>query len=321
MKAKFLMMGILGVVTVVLGSCSEDPKNDFPKSEFEIRQLRLDAKNEDNGITARSSENPASGSVTLQFYTIDPNMVFVDEEGEETNIVLDADGYAVATAATFTKPTDAIIATAGQTVDITFTPGQRVTDATITLLHGGTIQLTSEEPTYKYTLDQFNDGEKVPGLYKMEQDGSIYNYTGAIYLWHYHPINLSVTNKATGETAHTVTYDAWINAMIRTVATTADGSVIYDEDGVPEFVDETLLGVSAGDELTLNFTPAYPGDTLAIALPDGANVVLSAENPTLNWTVGTMESDATISAVLELKQANDVHLTFTGAITLTNSAN
>lgn len=309
MKAKFLMMAAFGAMAVTLGSCSDDPKNDFPESEFTIRQLRLDAVNGSNASEARSSENPTNGSTTLDLLTVTP----------DGQTVTYSDGEPVLSRVSFVKPTDAIMGVAGDNVTVTFTPGNVVVkSANITLPNGETKVLTEEEPSLDYVLGDFVDGCVLEGLDVVRANGSVYNYCGSLYFWHYHPINLTVTNDATGEVAYTTKYDAAANALVRKVVLDDNGNIKYDSDGYPTFIGTSELEAVEGQTLKVSFDPAYASDVLVVSLPDGTGMVLSAENPAQNWTVNAFDGEATISAVLELMQANDVPLKFTGSITLKN---
>lgn len=307
MKAKFLMMAALGTMVIALGSCSDDPKNDFPESEFEIRQLRLDASNGYNGTTARSSESPVNSSTSVYYYTVTPTgSVITDQTGAS----------AIASTVSIKKPTDALIGKAGDEVTITFTPGTIVDTATLTFPDGSTKSLTTDDATYTYTLSDFSEGACASGLCKIETDGSVYNYTGGIYFWHFHPLNLTVTNTTTGETANTQKYDATNDAIVRQISTDDSGNAVYDEYGYPVLVDESTLDVVEGQTLTLSFSPAYTGDTLTVTLPDNQTVELSAEAPSYTWTVNSFIGEATISATLSLLQDNYVYIEFNDEITL-----
>ena len=68
MKAKLLLFAAFGALLLALGSCSDDSKTNYS-----IKQLRLDATDLNNECTARSSENPAR---------TDASFLKLDEQGE-----------------------------------------------------------------------------------------------------------------------------------------------------------------------------------------------------------------------------------------------
>lgn len=310
MKAKFFMMVALSTAAVALGSCSDDPAKDFPESEFEIRQLRIEALNSNNGTEARSSENPVNASKSLPFATIDPQgNPYMVGEGEDASVYVTKVGV--------TLPTDAVIAYPGQDITISFLPGQQVTDAQITLPNGTTVTLTADnaetteenESQMTYNVGDFEDGCTIKGLKVLNENGSIYNYTGELFIWHYHPMNFTVTNESTGAKASTLKYDAAKNAVVRTQALDDEGQPAFnDETGDPIFVQQSVLVASPGDKLTLAFEPAYPGDQLTATLPSGENVVLNANNKTASWTANEFGQSSTISASLVVVQPNRVEM-------------
>ena len=323
MKAKFLMMAAFGAMAVTLTGCTDDPKNDFPEDVFEIRQLRLEATNTANGTKAISSESPVNGSTKITYVTVNAEGVPFTTKVDQTQGENAEEPKLIGTSVTLTKPTDAIIGAAGQTVDFIFKAGQMVKTATLTFPQGvepAAEQSTTleEGSTLTATLGDFAEGALISGLHQINQDGSLYNYTGAIYLWHYHPINLRVVNKSTQAVANTPIFNKELNAIVRT-AVMENGQIKYDEDGAPIFVDESVLTVAEGQTLTLEYTPAYPGDQIVVAMPDGSNIVFNEQNKSVDWTVTAFQGDATISATLQLQQENLVHVVVTGAITLTTA--
>lgn len=319
MKAKFLMMAAISATALGFASCSDDPSKDFPESEFTIRQLRLEITNNDNGTVGRSSENPVNGSTTINYPTVDA----------QGNPFLGASGGPVASKVTLTKPTDAIIATEGAEVLLEFLPGTKVNTADIVYFDGttGTLpydsvytendQQLSKVTTLKtFTLGDFKEGAVLQGQHILTENGSIYNYVGDLYVWHYHPVNLTVTNNTTGGKANTLRFNHELQAVVREQAIDKDGNPATDEDGNPVFIDESVLTVSPDDQLTLSYEPAFANDEIAISLPDGSTVVLNAQNKTYAWTANQFGTSSSISAVLTLTQANDIDYKVSASITV-----
>lgn len=304
MKAKFLMMAALCATAMGLGSCSDDPTKDLPESEFTIRQLRLDVANNDNGTSGRSSENPVNNSVSIKYVTIDA----------EGNPFTDADGQLIASTVKLTKPTDAIIATEGDEVKLTFFPGERVNSANITFFDGttGVLPFANKTDTV-FTLGDFAEGAALKGIHVLNEHGSIYNYTGELFVWHYHPVNLSVVNNTTGAKAHTLQFNEALQGVVREQLVDEAGPVV-DEDGVPVFVDYSELTVAPNDKLTISYTPAFPGDQISVTLPDGEVVTMNAENKSIEWTANQFGTSAKISANLTLQQANGIDYKVSGEI-------
>ncbi len=313
MKAKFLMMAAISATAFAFVGCSDDPANDLPESEFEIRQLRLDLVNDATGNSGRSSENPASGTTQIQYVTI-------DAEGVPFR---NANNRLIASTVSLTKPTDAVIAADGDDLTVSFIPGERVNTADVALFngtsftlpfHGATKNEETGEITYgmkndsTFNVGNFQDGALIKGQNLMSVNGSIYNYTANLFVWHYHPINLKIENKSNGEYVATYPFNAELQAVVREQAVDEAGTPIVDEDGLPVFVETNVMTVAPDDKLTLTYEPAYAGDEIAVSMPDGENVVLNAANKTYEWTANQFGTSATVSAALELTQANNLSL-------------
>lgn len=319
MKAKLLMMVALSTAAVALGSCNDDPAKDFPESEFEIRQLRIEALNSNNGTVARSSENPVNAAVSLPFATVNPQGdPYIVGEGDKASVYV--------TNVSITLPTDAVIAVPGQDITLSFLPGPVVTDAEVTFPDGHTATLCADnaettdvdESELTYNVGDFADGCVIKALKVVNENGSIYNYTGELYIWHYHPMNLTITNEATGAKANTIKYDVAKNAVVRTQAVDKDGQPEFNpNNGNPVFVDETVLTVASGQKITISYEPAYPGDQISIAMPNGETAVLNAENKTFSWTANEYGQSGTITASLIIAQANDVDMVSSATFTIT----
>ena len=142
MKAKLLLFAAFGALLLALGSCSDDSKTNYS-----IKQLRLDAEDLNNECTARSSENPAR---------TDASFLKLDEQGEP---VLNEDGQEEKVKVK--KYTNELIVREGDNVKVTFTPGQLVNKCTLTT----------------------PDGSEFFGTYVYEDEDNIYTYTGKIVIW------------------------------------------------------------------------------------------------------------------------------------------
>ncbi len=306
MKAKLLMMVAIGASAFALGSCSENPAEDFPKDVLNIRQLRLDAIDNNNGSEARSSENPVSSGSSLKFATVDAS----------GNPIMIAEDQPYLTTVSFVKPTNALMAFKGDEIAINFTPGRILNNVTVKYFDGTSANLTAETTECKFTVPEFTDGATIEGLQKVLQDGSEYNYTGEFHLWHYHHITLSATCQATNSSARTMTYDAAANVMVRQLALDQNGAPILDENGNYTFQDQEPLYANPGDKITISYVPAQDTDMINITLPDGEEISLSKASPSFEWTANDFGSSADIAAQLIIKQTDNTNLSFSSKLTV-----
>ena len=165
MKAKLLLFAAFGALLLALGSCSDDSKTNYS-----IKQLRLDAEDLNNECTARSSENPAR---------TDASFLKLDEQGKP---VLNEDGQEEKVKVK--KYTNELIVREGDNVKVTFTPGQLVNKCTLTTPDGQTVELNTETPSLEWTVPAgFKDGSEFFGTYVYEDEDNIYTYTGKIVIW------------------------------------------------------------------------------------------------------------------------------------------
>ena len=327
MKAKLLLIAAFGGLLATLGSCSDDAKNIDSDKEFEIRQVRLDVTNEMNASTARSSENPASAAASVQYA-----IVYADGSA-----AVNAAGKALATKINITKPTNAVIAAEGDVLTLSFTPGEVVlTDVTVTLPGGelatldedgniaswaavnGPVTLSSENADLVWKAPAFNDGDMIKAEKVIAQNGNTYQYTGVVYLWHYHAIVLNADDTATASKAFTEDFNYTLNAVVE-VPVTEGGQVVFDEEGSPVFAETNVLLANNGDAITLKYVPSFPGDSVELTFPDGTSATLTAEAPSMTWTAPVFTDGAEISAVLNIAEGANA-LTFTRSIIINHPA-
>lgn len=169
MKAKYLMMAIFGAALAMFCSCSDDPANDYKEGAVnEVRQLKLSAVNLDNECTAVSSENPSIAEKTVLARPTGE----VDEEGEPVY-----KEYAVAN-----KPTDVLLGLPGDSIQLNFAPGLKVTSAEVTLTNNETITLDAEKTSYTYALAECPDSTDIKAVHVIDNNGVTWKYTGTIYV-------------------------------------------------------------------------------------------------------------------------------------------
>ncbi len=165
MKAKLLLFAAFGALLLALGSCSDDSKTNYS-----IKQLRLDAEDLNNGCTARSSENPAR---------VDASFLLLDEQGEP---VLNEEGKEEIEKVK--KYTNELIVREGDRVTVTFDPGQFINKCTLTTPDGQTVELNTENPTLEWTVPAgFTNGSEFFAENVYEDEDNIYTYTGKIVIW------------------------------------------------------------------------------------------------------------------------------------------
>lgn len=183
MKAKLLMMAAFGAAMAFMASCSDDPKTDYVEDNFEIRQIRLSAVNPEYSsgtsvvCSAVSSETAGERTATaaLPAFDMDGKPVIDPESNEQ--VWLRANVAEIGS--------DCLIAADGQDINLSFEPGFVVNNITVTYPDGNTKVLTAEDTEATYNVGEFPDSALISAKQVVEMNGSVYNYTGKIYLVHY----------------------------------------------------------------------------------------------------------------------------------------